>query len=170
MIDKFSAAQRQLDCAIRLFIDEEDSLSIHTLAFASFKVLYDLTKGEDIDLIIRKFGWKLAKIPNFLKHADTDPHAILGYHGESYCMNTIGLATCLYFYQFKKRTPEMWAFHWHLKILHPEEFNLPKDADGGVEVLYKMGCTVIKSDNMVKKFLLRGLLEFAENHPEVLSR
>ena len=34
-IDKFEAAQRQLDCAIRLWFVDEDSLAIHTLAYAA---------------------------------------------------------------------------------------------------------------------------------------
>ena len=38
-INKMEAAQRQLDCAIRLLEMEEDSRAIHTLAYAAFRVL-----------------------------------------------------------------------------------------------------------------------------------
>ena len=41
-IDKFEAAQRQLDCAIRLWVADEDSLGIHTLAYAACCLLRDL--------------------------------------------------------------------------------------------------------------------------------
>ena len=41
-ITKVEAARRQLDCAIRLFFEDEDSLPIHTLAWAAFEVLFDL--------------------------------------------------------------------------------------------------------------------------------
>lgn len=33
-VTKIDAARRQLDCAIRLFFDDDDSLAVHTLAYA----------------------------------------------------------------------------------------------------------------------------------------
>ena len=64
-ITKLDAARRQLDTPIRLFFDNEDSLSIHTLAYASFKILFDiypLHKSDDfatkIDEMIRVMGWQ----------------------------------------------------------------------------------------------------------------
>ena len=45
-IDKFEAAQRQLDCAIRLWFVDEDSLAIHTLAYAACCLLRDCLKAR----------------------------------------------------------------------------------------------------------------------------
>ena len=41
-ITKLDAAQRQLDCAIRLMFSGEDSLVIHNLAYDAFCILRDL--------------------------------------------------------------------------------------------------------------------------------
>jgi hypothetical protein len=42
-INKFAAASRQLDAAIRMFFAKEDELAIHTVASAAFRLLRDLT-------------------------------------------------------------------------------------------------------------------------------
>src|ERR1700734_3571163 len=41
-ITKTAAAQRQLDAAIRMHLANEDSLAIHTVASAAFRILRDL--------------------------------------------------------------------------------------------------------------------------------
>jgi hypothetical protein len=48
-IDKAEAARRQLETAIDLYFDNADSLSVHTLAFASLKVLFDLYPHRNQD-------------------------------------------------------------------------------------------------------------------------
>ncbi len=45
-VDKFDAARRQIECAIRLVAAEEDELAIHTLVMAAFSILEDLSKGH----------------------------------------------------------------------------------------------------------------------------
>lgn len=62
-IDKAEAARRQLETAIDLYFDNADSLSVHTLGFASLKVLFDLYphRNQDgfaaqLDGIIKKEG------------------------------------------------------------------------------------------------------------------
>src|SRR5262245_24439734 len=77
-ISKIEAARRQLDCAIRLLLENEDSLAVHTLGYAAFRVLFDLCKKKDGVAFPEKWGkmmhllpWEaLTEIPNFLKHAD----------------------------------------------------------------------------------------------------
>lgn len=79
-INKLEAARRQLDCAIRLYLADEDILSIHTLAYAALTVLtnYDekTNKGCVWGKIIRDHPHHWSReIANFLKHADRDPLA-----------------------------------------------------------------------------------------------
>ncbi len=103
-IDKTEAARRQLETAIDLYFDDADSLSVHTLAFASLKVLFDLYphRNQDgfaaqLDGILQKEGWKaMSGVANFLKHADRDPDALLAQHHPQQGMSIIGLATLLY--------------------------------------------------------------------------
>jgi hypothetical protein len=76
-INKLEAARRQIDCAIRLYMADEDLLAIHTLAYASLTVLtnYDkkANKGSIWAKILRADPHQWAReIANFLKHADRD--------------------------------------------------------------------------------------------------
>jgi hypothetical protein len=50
-IDKFEAAQRQLDCAIRLWFVDEESLAIHTLAYAACCILRDLLGSQKREVL-----------------------------------------------------------------------------------------------------------------------
>jgi hypothetical protein len=85
-ITKIDGARRQIETAIELYFDNKDSLSVHTLAWAAFKVLFDLyphhnSDGFDaqLDAILGKEGWQsMSGVANFLKHADSDPDAFLG--------------------------------------------------------------------------------------------
>lgn len=103
-ISKIEGARRQLDTAIDLYFDNADSLSTHTLAFAAFKVLFDLYphhQGDGfatrIDAMISKEGWRaMSGVANFLKHADRDPDALLQAHHPEEAMAIIGLGTLLY--------------------------------------------------------------------------
>jgi len=103
-IDKTEAARRQLETAIDLYFDDADSLSVHTLAFASLKVLFDLYPHRNQDGfaaqrggIIKKEGWKsISGVANFLKPADRDPDALLAPYHPQQAMSVLGLATLLY--------------------------------------------------------------------------
>ena len=76
-IDKFEAAQRQLDCGIRLWFVDEESLAIHTLAYAACCVLRDLFGSQKREVLSKFEGLqKFGEVPNFLKHADRDPRSI----------------------------------------------------------------------------------------------
>lgn len=64
-ISKIEGARRQLDTAIDLYFDNADSLPTHTLAYAAFKVLFDLYPhhksdgfAAQIDAMISKEGWR----------------------------------------------------------------------------------------------------------------
>ena len=80
-ISKLEAAQRQLNCSIRLYFGEEDIFAVHTLSRAAFRILYDLYPtvrsdgfSQNIEAIIFHMGWKrFNQVANFLKHAVSDP-------------------------------------------------------------------------------------------------
>lgn len=117
-IGKIDAAGRQLDTAIDLYFANGDSLAVHTLAYASFKVLFDLYPhrngdgfAKQIDDMIAAEGWRAMSGPaNFMKHADRDPDAVLDAHHPDQAMTIIGLATLLYRRIAGDFTPKMRAF------------------------------------------------------------
>jgi len=87
-ITKLEAARRELATAIRLYFEDGDIVSIHTLAAASHQVIHDVNtqRGKvtmlfDSEVIKDEFRAKavglLRQDSNFLKHADRDPDGIL---------------------------------------------------------------------------------------------
>ena len=138
-VTKLEAARRQLDTAIKLYFDNEDSLSAHTLAYASFKILFDLYPSihndgfsAKVDELIQQpeLGWsRFNRTANFLKHADRDPSAELRNHDEEHVEGTIGLASCLYRRIAGDFTPRMRGFDCWTESLHPEAFDIPPDPD-----------------------------------------
>jgi hypothetical protein len=84
-ISKLQAAERQLNCAIRLYFADDDLLAVHTLSRAAFRILFDIYPerssdgfDRDLDKFIAELGWrKFNRVTNFLKHADNDADAIL---------------------------------------------------------------------------------------------
>jgi hypothetical protein len=124
-ITKLDAARRQLDTAIKLFFDNGDSLSIHTLAYASFKILFDiypLHKSDDfatkLDEMIRVMGWqRFNQTANFLQHADRDPSDSLNYHDADGTQAFIGLASLVYRRIAGDFTPLMRGFDCWTEIL-----------------------------------------------------
>ena len=82
-LNKLDVALRQLREAIHLFFEERDCVSIHTLAMASYQILYDIAKKNNIEdlmydsIVIRDEYRRLAKqylnkSKNFFKHAEKD--------------------------------------------------------------------------------------------------
>jgi hypothetical protein len=110
-IDKFDVAQRQLDCAIRLWVAEEDSLAVHTLAYAASCFLRDLFGNQKTE-VLRKFkgSQRFGEVPNFLKHADRDPDYILNARSKLSVHLTLAFAIRLWEEHGREKTPEMNAF------------------------------------------------------------
>lgn len=144
-IDKVEAAKRQLDCSIRLFFNNEDQLSIHTLVAASFRVLYDVSKHTNqtdiftsIKSYLTEFGWdSFNKYANFLKHADKDPLNTIDIPEHRQNEFRIGFAIMLYKGLKHLPTPEMKAFETWIMISNQDFFLLKIDEDEDIEMLYR---------------------------------
>lgn len=110
-IDKFEAAQRQLDCAIRLWVADEDSLAVHALAYAASCLLCDLFGNQKAE-VLRKFegSQRFGEVPNFLKHADRGPDCILNARSKLSGHLTLAFAIRLWEEHGREKTPEMSAF------------------------------------------------------------
>jgi hypothetical protein len=83
-ISKLEAAQRQIDWAIRLrlALEENVSVAVHTLAYAAFGILRHLIRAkgdsmaEALSVVLAKLskmGRDFSEVPNFVKHADPNP-------------------------------------------------------------------------------------------------
>lgn len=69
-VTKLAAAERQLFCAIRLYFQDEDQLSIHTLASAAFTVLRDIRHSDrDVSSRNRKKSIEVEYLKHVLKPA-----------------------------------------------------------------------------------------------------
>ena len=127
-ITKLVAAQQQLDCAIRLLLNEDELPSVISLSRAAFRVLYDLypvlqprgayrtrLEGE----IANTMGWAtFDKLANQLKHVDNDSEAILDLN-PVHAMTDIGLAVLLYHQGAGTYTMEMQAFESMMSMIDP---------------------------------------------------
>ncbi len=94
VISKLDAARRQLETAIRLYFQNGDPVSIHTLTAAAYNVIRDindkrggdpmLAKQQLIDRVkpeFRKMIWdKINEAENFFKHADRDHSNSLAFN------------------------------------------------------------------------------------------
>jgi len=93
MIDSSIAATRQLHTALRIL--DEDDLSAHMLAYNAYCLLRDkFGLGDAFVAIEEKLG--LRAIPEFLKHADWYPHAVLKEHSAEAAHITFTLAILLW--------------------------------------------------------------------------
>ena len=111
-ISKLWAARRQLDCAIRLLQEGEDPLAVHILAYAAYCILRDLCGPSQRREVLRQLekSRQLGKVPNYLKHADKRPHAILKKHSDKHTYITLALAIRLWKERGQPETTEMRAF------------------------------------------------------------
>jgi hypothetical protein len=114
-ISKLEAARRQLETAIKLFFNDSDSISIHTLAAASHNVLKDLddedkkviTNDKILEFVkedMKKEFFRIMRKPqNFFKHANQDPESELRFNPE---VNEIDLFFAVWqYYQFSDDPP-----------------------------------------------------------------
>lgn len=93
LITKLGAARRQLVTAIRLFFDDREPVSVHTLAHASWRIIRDLCNFEERvtflevhaakhDLALRDVYARARQFRNFFEHAKEDPNAEIEFSDE----------------------------------------------------------------------------------------
>ena len=104
-IDKIEAARLQLQCAIRI-LDSED-VAAHTLAYAAYCLLRDLL---DLDLRKLEDALNVRELPEFLKHAKSDPQDVLKEHSPETAHLTITLAILLWKMNNQEPTDAMREF------------------------------------------------------------
>lgn len=146
-ISKIEAAARQLDTAIDLYFADADSLAVYTLAYASFKVLFDIYPHSrkdgfnvQIDEVIATEGWKKMSRPaNFLKHADRDPEGLLEAHHPDQGICVIGLCTLFYRRLAGDFTPKMRAFDFWIEEAGYEELGIEEIDKNAARVKYHQG-------------------------------
>ena len=86
-ICKRDAAARQLDVAIKLWFNEDDTVAIHTLACSAYQIVHDLCPEEELlyrspifkDEYRKEVIGRLKASYNFFKHADRDPNGVIEF-------------------------------------------------------------------------------------------
>jgi hypothetical protein len=152
-ITKIEAARRQLETAISLYFDNGDSLAIHSLAYASFKLLLDICPSfdksnvaQEINKTVASLGWKnFNATPNFLKHADRDPLETLDRHTIENVEPTVGLACCIYRRLEGQLTDPMFRFHLWMQNLYSDAFQIPPNPDPYDDALERMATDRIRN-------------------------
>jgi hypothetical protein len=128
-LSKFDVAERQLLLVIRLFFEEEDDVSIHTLSEAAAQILHDIGKAEGVFSMVRdnnrirperKKEWLAAifKSRNFFKHADKDKNEFHEFKPE---FNDMSLIDAVNMYSSLKKywTPETLLFFVWFGLKYP---------------------------------------------------
>lgn len=171
-ISKLEAAERQLNCAIRMYFNEEDHLAVHTISRAAFRILYDVypTMKDDgyscnIEAIILQMGWKkFNRGANFLKHAVDDADELLDLP-EIDTQLGLGISGMLFFKLTGKISPEMRAFDAWMKVTHPEHFQLPPDPD--IDEEYREATDFLRSQPRGASLIVgKTLIGYFRDHPD----
>jgi hypothetical protein len=92
-VTKLDAAQRQLRTALRVWFEDGDPVSIHTLLAAAHEIIHRLYRSKglvnlvfDSDLIRDEYRGPFSKLikqaPNFFTHALYDSNAMISFNPE----------------------------------------------------------------------------------------
>ncbi|SRR6266568_1982048 len=122
-VTKKDAIRRQLDTAIWLWFQGEDSVSIHTLACSALKVAEDVgRKFDKRPMLFEHLPKKLTKhaiaAQGFFKHAKDDPHATLNFDPGITPYHIYDAANC-YKSLYHHLTPLMTTFILRFLLLNP---------------------------------------------------
>jgi hypothetical protein len=128
-LSKIDVARRQLVTAIRLLFDEEDSVSVFSLAANAWEIIDVLCNKEGVVSLSNqsreqissgkdlKYDYINSPYRNFFKHADRDPEAVLPHFNESDVDALIFLAVEDYIRLQKKSPIELQVFQlWYMSI------------------------------------------------------
>lgn len=146
-LTKFEAAERQLIQGIKLFFEEGDPVSIHTLAEAAIQVFRDLAPKYNTSSCItehpslshiskRNIYDTMNKARNFFKHANKDFDQILDF---DITRNHISLLECSTLHTSIKGTIipevlifELWFLSQHKDLFVSDEKFMEKLTSSGV--------------------------------------
>ncbi|OWK20882.1 hypothetical protein AJ88_25115 [Mesorhizobium amorphae CCBAU 01583] len=180
-ITKTEGARRQLETAIDLYFENGDSLSIHTLAFAVLKVLFDIYPHRNgdgfaaqLDAVLKNEGWRaMSGVANFLKHADKDPDAFLLSHHPQQAMSIIVFAVILYRRVAGEMSKKMMAFDCWVEFLMGEEELGIAEVDENEERVARNkrvrdAMETLTHDEMIK-VARRHYVTFLENYDRIKS-
>ena len=141
-VTKLQAARRQLVTAVRLFFDDREPVSVHTLAHASWEISSCLCRHSGVtnflELGSKATGLQVSEIrklagnyKNFFKHADRDPEAALDDFGDACNDFVLFAATMDLEFLCKGRLPtELRTFYlWFCAVYPPPEKQFIKTDD-----------------------------------------
>jgi hypothetical protein len=139
-ISKIEGARRQILTAIRLYFNDSDIVSVHTLATAAYAITKDICDGSESnpdsmlkmiektikpeyrETAMKRLRNKMSETANFLKHAERDPNAMHDLKTEQ-----TEVMLLLAVEQYKALTqdfcPEIRVFYWWFVINHPDSID-----------------------------------------------
>jgi hypothetical protein len=137
-IFKIDAARRQLEMACKLYLNEGDVVSIHTLTAAAHGVLDNVAEQRNIPSLKRSLIAmvkpefkketisKLNAVANFFKHADQDPNDHIDFDPEATELNLFD-AILLHYNLTKEWTGWPKYFYWWFVMNNPDSLDYTKD-------------------------------------------
>ncbi|MDD3284145.1 MAG: hypothetical protein PHZ07_00955 [Patescibacteria group bacterium] len=179
-ITKIEASKRQLDCALELFLNDQDIVSIHTLASASQKILLDLKSNKKFkatSLIYDKllayvkddkksyFITKTRSYQNFFKHADNDPDGILEFNPE---MNMYVLLDSILLYEQITNNISFWmgTYKAYFLLSNPELINIESFPESSKSLFTQTNLNHFIGD---KKKFIEIMKDIYKIHPELIE-
>jgi hypothetical protein len=137
-INRLDVAKRQLATAIKLYLSEDDPVSIHTLASAAAELLDRIAGRTSIrnDLLARaeavgrrrEISDKLNRAKTFFKHGATDPNETLAEFSDDQNLYLI-VQACYALHIVGDSIPEAQIFTSWLSVIEPELFVSPPNQE-----------------------------------------
>lgn len=173
VVTKLDAAKSQLRTAIRLWFEDGDPVSIHTLAYAAYEIVHVVSKKRnrtrllifDSDTVKDEFRSQmnvlLKKAPNFFKHADRDdPDSSVELHSDMSVVFMMGAMGGLRSIKESASQEELALFYW--LCFHRPEWIKPNTQDLLKDNLGVEGIAHIKS--LAKGEFLKAFDVALKNH------
>ena len=147
-ISKLDSAKRQLETLIRLYFQNGDPVSIHTLCSAAYTVIKDINekRGGSPMLVLgilkvmvkpdkeREVRQLLKQAENFFKHADRDHDETLDFNPKQ--TDILILDACSKYFDLTGEWPPLFKIYqaWYI-VNNNDQFNLPEDFDSMVSTV-----------------------------------
>jgi hypothetical protein len=165
------AAERQLNAAIQLWLNDGDSLAVHTLGMASYGLLHDLAALKDQNykewssLVAKAHGGqaRFRQTANQLKHAGRDSETPVDVPSNERNEVLLGAALVSYRVLTKDLSNIMGAFHLMMLMTHPDRFRVSADKDVDIEVGAQVAAEHLRCDIALRRKMVRGNLRLIQN-------